>query len=104
MSISSDIGVQPAAAKLQLEPILDLGAAERLHAQLQGLRGRPLDIDSSQVERPGGLSLQVLLSARRTWASDGVRASVNDASQAFQDSLALFAAPAFTIDQQGPDA
>ncbi len=96
MSIASEPGRPPEDAKLHLEPVLDLGAAERLHAQLIDLRGRPLDIDASQVERLGGLCLQVLVSARDTWAADGHAAVLSNPSPAFQDAWALFAGPSFT--------
>jgi chemotaxis protein CheX len=102
MSIALEAGASPARAKVQLEPVLDLGAAERLHAQLSGLRGRPLDIDASQVERLGGLSLQVLLSASNTWQADGQPARLVQASPAFEDAWALFAAPAFPDSSQQP--
>ena len=106
MSIASDAGRSPEGSKLQLEPVLDLGAAERLHAQLMGMRGQSLDIDASQVERLGGLCLQVLLSTRSTWANDGHRASISAASPAFEEAWTMFAAPAFSdlTDQQGQDA
>ena len=79
MSIGAEAGDLP-AAKLLLEPVLDLGAAERLHARLMDLRGQPLDIDASQVERLGGLCLQVLMSVMITstsaeWASRTARPS-----------------------------
>lgn len=95
MSIGAEAGDQPAAAKLLLEPVLDLGAAERLHARLLELRGQPLDIDASQVERLGGLCLQVLVSARETWRADGHSAVIGQASAAFDDAWAMFAAPGF---------
>ena len=95
MSIASDAGLPPAEARVQLEPVLDLGAAERLHAQLTGLRGRPLDIDASQVERLGGLCLQVLISARNTWQADGQSAVIGQISTAFDEAWTLFAAPRF---------
>ncbi len=96
MSIASEAGADPAVVKLQLEPILDLGAAERLHARLIEVRGQPLDIDASQVERLGGLCLQVLISARETWQSDGHSAVIGQASSAFEEAWALFAAPSFS--------
>ena len=99
MSIGSGTGDQPAVAKLLLEPVLDLGAAERLHTRLMELRGHPLDIDASQVERLGGLSLQVLISARNTWHADGHSAVIGQASAAFEDAWAMFAAPSLTSDQ-----
>jgi len=96
MSIASETGARPTAVTLQLEPVLDLGAAERLHATLMGLRGQPLDIDASQVERLGGLCLQVLISARDTWRADGHSAVIGQASTAFEEGWSLFAAPNFS--------
>lgn len=96
MSIASEAGTHLATVNLQLEPVLDLGAAERLHARLMELRGQPLDIDASQVERLGGLCLQVLISARETWRSDGQRAVIGQASSAFEEAWTLFAAPSFS--------
>jgi chemotaxis protein CheX len=75
--------------------VLDLGAAERLHSRFAALRGGPLEIDASQVERLGGLCLQVLLSVRKTWAADGHGVSLSCSSPAFEDAWALFGAPAF---------
>lgn len=98
MSAISESGSMPDAVKLQLEPVLDLGAAERLHARLTELRGHPLEIDASQVERLGGLCLQVLLSARNTWGADGRTATITHASAAFEDAWAMFAAPSFSND------
>ena len=96
MSIASEAGAPPAVVNLQLEPVLDLGAAERLHARLTELRGQPLDIDASQVERLGGLCLQVLISARNTWHADGHSAVIGQASTAFDEAWELFAAPRFS--------
>jgi len=101
----ADVDIQPSGEVLQLEPVLDLGAAERLHARLAGLRGGPLEIDASQVERLGGLCLQVLLSARQTWAADGHSVRLSHPSPAFDDAWALFGAPAFAPDlNQGSPA
>jgi chemotaxis protein CheX len=91
----ADVEIQPSGEVLQLEPVLDLGAAERLHARLVGLRGGPIEIDASQVERLGGLCLQVLLSAQQTWAADGHSVRLSHPSPAFDDAWALFGAPAF---------
>jgi chemotaxis protein CheX len=96
MSILAEAGPQPAAVNVQLEPVLDLGAAERLHARLMELRGQPLDIDASQVERLGGLCLQVLISARNTWQAEGHSAVIGQASTAFEEAWTLFAAPSFS--------
>jgi chemotaxis protein CheX len=80
-------------AVLSLAPILDLQAAEPLRAELMVLRGRPLSVDASQVSRLGGLCLQVLISARKTWAEDGLALSVDEPSEAFTEQLASFGDP-----------
>jgi chemotaxis protein CheX len=98
MSTVSEIANHPVAETLQLDAVLDLGAAERLHAQLMGLRGRPLEIDASAVERLGGLCVQVLLSAQKTWAADGGDIRLGAASPTFEQTWALFAAPPFACD------
>ena len=64
--------------------------------RLSAVRGRPLKLDASRVERLGGLCLQVLLSARITWAVDGLPIAVVNSSPAFTDALALFGASSFT--------
>ena len=103
MSTTLEIADPDAGETLQLDPVLDLGAAERLHEHLMGLRGRPLDIDASAVERLGGLSLQVLMSAQKTWAADGRALRVCTPSPAYEQAWSQFAAPPFNA-QQGADA
>ncbi len=75
-----------------LPPVLDLRAAAPLAADLLGRRGKPLVIDAAAVERMGGLCLQVLLSARNTWAADGQAFRIQAASTAFTDSLGALGA------------
>lgn len=77
---------------LALPAVLDIRAAETLKTQLLALRGRPLAIDASVVERLGGLCLQVLLSARRTWTEDGQALTVAPMSDAFAEQWAAFGA------------
>jgi len=87
---------------LVLPGVLDIRAAETLKTQLLALRGRPLAIDASAVERLGGLCLQVLLSARRLWAEDGQALTVEPASDAFADQWAAFGAPPLTLSETTP--
>ena len=54
---------------LLLPAQLDLKAAESLKADILVRRGKDLTLDGSAVERLGGLGLQVLLAARKTWAA-----------------------------------
>jgi chemotaxis protein CheX len=71
--------------------------AGELAGQLKDLRGAPLVLDASAVERVSGLGLQVLLSARLTWAADGAAMTVSAPSSAFQDALSLSGARPFDI-------
>ncbi|WP_374574333.1 STAS domain-containing protein [Phenylobacterium sp.] len=82
-----------AAATVSLPAILDLQAADPLRAEILSLRGRPLDIDASQVSRLGGLCLQVLLSARATWEADGLSLRIDQPSDAFIEQMAAFGNP-----------
>ncbi|OXE36043.1 MAG: chemotaxis protein CheX [Phenylobacterium zucineum] len=79
--------------RLSLIPNLDLQAAEPLRAELMALRGRPLTIDAADVNRLGGLCLQVLISARKIWSEDGHAFTVERASSTFSDQLAGFGGP-----------
>ena len=88
-------------ANVSLVPVLDLQAAEPLRAELMSLRGRPLDIDASEVTRLGGLCLQVLMSARKIWAEDGVSLTVNQPSLAFSDQLTAFGEPELHYEPEG---
>lgn len=88
-------------AVIALPAVLDIQSAEALRVQVLGARGRPLTIDGSAVERLGGLCLQVLLSARRTWSADGHDLVVSPASEAFTDQWNAFGAPPIAAGQPG---
>jgi chemotaxis protein CheX len=86
----------------RLAPVLDLNAAGALHADLLARRGAPLEIDGGDVQRLGGLCLQVLLSARRTWAEDGLPFNLATPSEPMSSALALlgvdFGSPAANLE------
>jgi len=63
-----------------------------LKAELLARRGQPVTLDASNVERLGGLCLQVLLSARKTWAADGVDLTITPQSQGFSEQWTAFGA------------
>jgi chemotaxis protein CheX len=85
------------SACLSLPAVLDLAQAETLKAALLPMRGQSVVIDASRVERLGGLCLQILLSAEKTWARDGFVLKIADASREFADQWNAFgAAPAAT--------
>ena len=77
---------------LKLGPVLDLKAATPLQAALLARRGHAVEIDASEVQRLGGLCLQVLLSAHKTWADDGAPFGLAPRSDAFNEALKLFGA------------
>lgn len=79
-------------AVVVLSPVLDIRAAEPLRAELLALRGQAVSLDASRVERLGGLCLQVLLSARRTWASDGQSLTLASSGADFSEQWAAFGA------------
>lgn len=85
--------------QLKLPAVLDVTSAGDLTGQLKSLRGAPLVLDASAVERVGGLGLQVLLSARVTWAADGESLAVAAPSDAFRDALALCGARPFDLSE-----
>ncbi len=88
-------------AEVSLGQILDLQAAEPLRAELMALRGRPLQVDASQVSRLGGLCLQVLLSARVSWAEEGLPLRIEQPSEGFLEQLAAFGGPQINFEPEG---
>lgn len=73
-----------------LAPVLDLKAAQSLRGALLERRGHPLELDAADVQRLGGLCLQILLAAAATWRADGFAMRVGPRSEAFLDALRLF--------------
>lgn len=82
-----------AARRLELSSTLDLRAATPLAASLLALRGEDLNLDASAVQRLGGQCLQILLSAKATWESDGAALRVVDPSPDFVEGLQLLGIP-----------
>ncbi len=56
---------------VELAAALDLTAVAALLADVKARRGAPLILDGSNVQRIGGLCLQVLLAAHDAWRVDG---------------------------------
>jgi chemotaxis protein CheX len=78
------------AAKVQtliLAESLDLPTATALRAEILGLRGAPVTLDASSVQRIGGLCLQVLLAARAAWRADDKAFSITGASPEVRNTL-----------------
>jgi chemotaxis protein CheX len=85
---------------LRLPATLDLNAAVPLRSELLGRRGSPLELDGSEVERLGGLCLQVLLSAKAAWALDNLDFRLSRPSAALQEALSILGADAVAGDRQ----
>ena len=85
---------------LKLGSNLSLNQAGPLRDTLLTLRGSPLAIDASDVERLSGPCFQVLASARLTWEADGQPFAFTNASPAFENGLALLGAADWTRPQE----
>lgn len=80
------------AARISLAPVLNSAAAAGLASDFLSVRGQPIQVDAGDVSRIGGLCLQVLLSAGKTWASDNVPFTLTRVSQALRDQASLLGA------------
>lgn len=75
---------------LVLPAKLDLPAAPDLLESLRTLRGKDVGIDASEVAHLGTNCLQVLISAARSWSSDGKSLTFAPMSEAFTRDLGQF--------------
>lgn len=78
-----------AQSTLKLSAVLDLNEASALHGKLMSLRGTPLSVDASDVERVGALCAQVLMSGAKSWQEDGKPFAFAGASEAFDKTMKL---------------
>ncbi|WP_297802655.1 STAS domain-containing protein [uncultured Brevundimonas sp.] len=77
---------------ITLPAVLDMRAIEPLAAGLAAVRGQPVALEASAVERLGGLCLQLLLSAIKTWKSDGHALTFLNVSEALAEQWQGFGA------------
>jgi len=82
---------------LHLPAVLDLKSAAALQQQFLAVRGHELRVDAGNVERVGGLGLQVLLAAQATWQADNHRFSIEKISREVAAGLKLLGVPAGTF-------
>jgi anti-anti-sigma regulatory factor len=71
---------------LVLPQRLDALAAQRLAAELLGLRGKPLTIHAESVETISALALEVIVAAGLQWEQDGAILKLNSASVNFRSA------------------
>ena len=74
---------------LELPEALDLTAAAPLAEDLIKRLGEPLTIDASRVQRLGASCFQVLLSAQRTWKTNGLALTLMGCSERFAEDSRL---------------
>jgi chemotaxis protein CheX len=89
---------------VRLAETLDLNAAEPLRQALAEQRGQPVVLDGSQVTRLGGLCLQVLISAHRTWTEDGQEFRLEHCSPELTEQLRLLGSLDLCADSYNPNA
>ena len=82
---------------IELVQTLDLTAAKPLKDALQAARGGAITINAAAVDRIGGQCLQVLLSAAKTWSTEGHGFEITEPSEKFTSGLEIFglSLPAF---------
>ena len=87
---------------LRLPAALDLPAARPLAAALLSRRGRPFVVDGSAVGQLGAQCVQVLLSAKRTWAADGVPLSIVNCAPRMVEDLKLIGIDRMFVTGESP--
>ena len=74
---------------LALVPALDVTHAATLADLLLGLRGKDIVVDASEVQHLGAQCGQLLVSAKRTWTTDGHAIRLEKASAEFIKNIRL---------------
>ena len=87
--MSEDLSLNPV---IKLPAILDTRTVGELKTELLAARGQAVSLDASMVERLGGLCLQVLLSAIKTWQADGQALIFLNVSEALREQWQGFGA------------
>ena len=83
------MAAKKSAKTLDLTAVLDLNEASALRDKLLSMRGHPLAIAPSAVERLGALCAQVLMAAERTWDQDKQSLTFAKVSDAFTKTMQL---------------
>ncbi len=91
----TDAGPQSRAkvAQVILPPVMTSRFAAQLLGDLQAMRGQPISLDSSSVQKIGALCLQVLLSGHKTWTADGLPFGMTGVSEQMASRCKLFGLP-----------
>lgn len=79
----------PKSAQLRLPAKLDQKSAIALADDLRARRGADLGLDARETTHFGTLAVQTVLSAARSWASDGRKLTIFNVSDSCVDQLSL---------------
>lgn len=74
---------------LKLPDNLDLNAASAMHAQLLEMKGQEIEVDASEVKKPGAQCIQVLVAAKKSWDADDKSLVIGSMSDAFENTLKI---------------
>ncbi len=85
-----DVSIDTSSRTIVLPEVLDIKAAISPAEGFLSMRGAEIVIDASRVERLGGQSLQILLSAVTTWHTEGLAIEFLHPSESFVEGLELF--------------
>lgn len=69
---------------------LDLSTISALATDLRAAQGGALELDASAVTQLGGLGVQLLGSAARTWREAGHSLTIHPRSDSFDEALTIF--------------
>jgi len=78
---------------LKLPAKMNTAAAESLFRDIKTHRGNDLILDASDVQQLGGLCLQILISAEKTWIEDQKLLRFSQVSESLSTCLKRLGAP-----------
>ena len=92
------------AQTIVLNSVFDLRAATLLAGEFKKKRGADIELDASNVERLGAQCAQILLSAEKTWAAEGLKMLIADSSSEFKEGLDILGVQLCENQSNGGDA
>lgn len=100
-SPKATVAIAPVQNCLQLPERFDSSSAADALEFFRAHRGKPLVVDASGVRRVGAQSLQILVSAGRTWRADGLRLFVENPSPELLEAASLLGLPHAELSVEG---
>ena len=88
---------------LKLPQSLDVAALRAVQKDLLDRRGKATTIDASDVERIGGLGVELLIAARRQWLEDAVVLQIIGVPDAMKEAFIDLGLDVATLDVRETD-